>query len=156
MKQDKHLSLFKNGDFCVSLGMLAVTVLMIQQISGIEVSESRMVPYISLFLIGASAVTLLIHSLCAAKEGFSVKSLLLSKKEAVVLVLLLLCWFLIDILGFYTSTFLFSLAVSIVMASKLDFKKLLKLILFNFIFTAIIYFLFTYVLGLLLPEGFII
>lgn len=153
MKQNKRLSFSKNGDFWVSAGMLIVTALMIQQIAGIEVSESRMVPYVSLFLIGVSAITLLIHSLFSAENGFTAKSLFLSKKETAVLLLLLLCYFLVGILGFYTSTFLFSLEVSILMTAKLSFKKLLKLILFNFVFIAIIFSVFTYVLVLALPEG---
>lgn len=142
-----------NPQTIIALCMLLFSGVLLQQIFTIHPVESRLLPVFSFILCAVSSLALLLKSVFGGGERASLCSLLFSKKECAVLVLLLLSWWLMDILGFYSVTFLFLMALSILMEGMLSPKALLRPLACNLIFTMVLYLCFSVLLQMSTPRG---
>lgn len=145
----------KNRNLYVSLGMLALSGVLLWQTLTIKVEDSRMLPLLSFALCGISGVVLLIQSLMG-RENDETGKLLFSKKEWLAIAVLLACWALMPVLGFFASIFLMLMALSLIMADTWSMKTLGRQALLNLIFTAVLYVVFVVLLQMVTPSGLII
>lgn len=145
----------KDKNLYVSLGMLALSGVLLWQTLTIKVIDSRMLPLISFALCGISGVTLLIQSLIG-RENDETGKLLFSQKEWLAIVALLACWALMPVLGFFASIFLMLVALSLIMTDAWSVRTLGRRMIFNLIFTAALYVVFVVLLQMVTPSGLII
>jgi hypothetical protein len=90
----------------------------------------------------------------AKKHGLTVPKLTLIKTGLLVFIFGMLM--LVRIIGIYTCIFLINSAIILTITCVeygLNRKKLLRMLLYNFIVTVVVFVLFNIVLGVLTPEG---
>jgi hypothetical protein len=114
-----------------------------------------MMPTFTLVVTGVSALSLLVRSFMNDSDG-KARILLFSKKEIVMTIMLLLTANIISFIGFYTASFLLALGIGMLMESTITKKVLLRTVLRALILMAVVYIMFSLLLGMYLPRGVLI
>ncbi|MDY0287569.1 MAG: tripartite tricarboxylate transporter TctB family protein [Sphaerochaeta sp.] len=153
MKSVKKMFLTK--DLYVALVMLVFSGINLWQISTIRIPASRMMPTFTLVVTGASALSLLVRSFMHEPDG-QAKLLLFAKKEIIMIIMLLVTANIISVVGFYTSSFLLALGIGLLMETTMTKKTLLAIGLRALILMAVVYIMFSLLLGMYLPRGVLI
>lgn len=121
----------------------------------IKIPASRMMPTFTLVVTGASALSLLVRSLMHEPDG-QAKLLLFAKKEIIMIIMLLVTVNIISVVGFYTSSFLLALGIGLLMETTITKKGLLAIGLRALVLMAVVYIMFSLLLGMYLPRGVLI
>lgn len=146
-------TLLKNAEFYLVLMMYAFCGALAWQISKIDITESRMLPIVALVISVASA-SINLFQLVRGNGGFvQLKDVCLNRKELAVFLLLLIANVLYEILGFYTTIFLFSLGVMGVLEMPLNRDKAVKGLVYISVMMGLIYLCFSIILGMVTPAG---
>lgn len=151
MKEKRKI--YAYADFAVAVFMILFSLLLLQQITGIRIKESRILPFFAFALCAISGAAMLIQSIRHQDLNKPLKKLFLAKKEVVVFVLLLICWALIDILGFYVSISLFLIPVSLLLESEINKETVVKAIAVDAVLAIIIYIGFAVLFKMSTPRG---
>lgn len=114
-----------------------------------------MMPTFTLVVTGASALSLLVRSLMHEPDG-QAKLLLFAKKEIIMIIMLLVTVNIISVVGFYTSSFLLALGIGLLMETTITKKGLLAIGLRALVLMAVVYIMFSLLLGMYLPRGVLI
>ena len=146
---------FSTKDLYVAIVMLLFSGINLWQIFTIKVPASRMMPTFTLVVTGVSALSLLVRSFMNDSDG-KARILLFSKKEIVMTIMLLLTANIISFIGFYTASFLLALGIGMLMESTITKKVLLRTVLRALILMAVVYIMFSLLLGMYLPRGVLI
>ncbi|MEG0179562.1 MAG: hypothetical protein RR654_08415, partial [Oscillospiraceae bacterium] len=101
-KTNDKAPIWRCADFYVATFMLVVSAVAAWQIASIEVPQSRLLPIITLMLLIASAACLLWRTI-RGERVTNALLLLFTRRESVLLAMILADYLLINILGFYTS-----------------------------------------------------
>ena len=153
---DKKISLWKNTEFYIALGMLLFDGILIWQIFTISHGDSRMLPVFTCFIVTVSAAGQLYSVFKHRERGGNIKSVLLKKKELGVFLMLLASWLLYDVLGFYTTVFLLLVGVTLLIQAPLTPKKMIAGLIYDVVLMILIYVCFAILLGMVTPTGLII
>lgn len=148
MKAEKIL---KSTDFYVGLAILASFMIMIWQILGISVTESRIFPSIATAITGISGISLIIKTIRNPDED--AKHLIISIKELLALVILIIGYFLYSLIGFYTTLFFVVTGIALVIKFPISRKSILFSLAYGLIVTAVCFICFYLILGLYTPVG---
>lgn len=146
---------FISKDFYVAIIMLLFSGINLWQIFTIKIPASRMMPFFTLVITSVSALSLLVRSFMSDPDG-KARILLFSKKEIIMIIMLLITVNIISFVGFYTSSFLLALGIGMLMESTITKKALLAIVIRALILMAVVYILFSLLLGMYLPHGVLI
>ena len=150
MEKEKRLG--RNGEFYLLLAMILFCAVLAWQISVITVPESRIFPLFILVVTGAATVLQALHVFWK-KDFLDIRQALLSRREWVAFLVLLLSCFCFDILGFYATIFLVLIAVSLLVQPKLTKKAVISSLVFDVILLGVLYLCFGMLLKLATPTG---
>lgn len=143
-----------NQGVCIAGVMLLISCMLLWQALTIRIQESRMLPLIAFGLCGVSGLLLLLQSL-RGKEGGSPAELLFTRREWLLIAMLLACWVLMPRLGFYASIWLLLVGIRVLMANEMTGRKLLGQLAGSLVFTALLYIVFGVLLQMITPSGLI-
>jgi hypothetical protein len=144
--------IFRNNDLMVGLVFLVFGVILLQQTLLIDVPESRLFPYITIGIILISGIALVIRGIIQKQSG-NTGVFKLAKKELIILAMLLITYFAINILGFYTSIYLFLIVSYLYIEGTWSKPAVTTSLIFNTILIMILYLSFTVFLGMTTPTG---
>lgn len=148
--------LMKNGDFIVFLSMLAFSLFLLSQIVIIKIPESKILPIVALIISLCATFSQLVMCIRKTIPNLSIGSIVVKKQEFVVTLILVITTVLISFLGFYTSLFLGSVAISFVVLKPLSKDKIVKGLLFSSGLLIFSYIAFGLALGIVTPRGLLI
>lgn len=150
MGEEKRLG--RNGEFYLLLAMILFCAVLAWQIWVITVPESRIFPLFILMVSGAATVLQALHVFWK-KDFLDIRQALLTRREWVAFLILLLSCFLFDILGFYATIFLVLIAISLLVQPKLTKKAVISSLVFDVILLGVLYLCFGVLLKLATPTG---
>lgn len=150
---ENKTSLFKKADIYVSLAMFAFSGIILFQVFNTKIEESRLMPIMIFVLAFASALALLVQTVRGKDNVAEIGELKFSKKELIVTVILFGCYYLIKVLGFYSSVFLLTLGVSLVLWELKKPINVLWLLIYNIVLIVLLYVVFGNLFGMVMPSG---
>ncbi|MFA7591980.1 MAG: tripartite tricarboxylate transporter TctB family protein [Sphaerochaetaceae bacterium] len=148
----KHSKITQNT--IIASVMILFSLINAWQIFTIKVPESRLMPILTFSLTFISGISLMIRS-CIKPDMNKLSVLLFTKKEMIMAVLLLASVYLIEIIGFYTSSFLLVFAIGVLLSKRIDKKIFVMIILRSTVLMLIVFVMFTLLLSMYLPHGII-
>jgi hypothetical protein len=153
IKMPAAVPLCKRADLYVSLVMFAFSAAVFWQIVNINISDSRIMPSL-VFLVSIVSATANLVQIVRKKDNIAeIGKFKLSTKELTVLALLFVCWYFIDILGFYSALFLLTLGISSVLWNLGTMRNVMAMMLYNVVLIIFTYMVFAIVFGMVMPKG---
>ncbi len=146
----------KNSDFMVSLFFLVIGGVLLEQTLSITVEQSRIFPFVAIGIILISGIVLLIRSLSHQPDQNRAIVFKFSKKELVVLAMLIITYFAASLIGFFTSIYLFLVVSYLYIEGTWSRSALKTSLLFNSVLITILYVCFSVFLGMVTPNGLLI
>lgn len=152
MLHDMKKIFFKNNDLIVGIIFLIFGAALLQQTLLITVDRSRIFPFVAIGIILISGIALLINGFIKTVPN-NTEVFKLAKKELITLVILLITYFAIRVLGFYTSIYLFLMVCYLYIEGTWSKSAVITAFIFNSILIVILYVSFTMLLGMTMPTG---
>lgn len=143
-----------NSEFFLGIIMFVVVGILTWQITIIKIPESRIFPIVSLVIMALSSVAIIVNSL--KKTGSNLRSILLKKKQILLILALVISYPLFEILGFYTTLFLLLLTVLSIQNPNKNKKNIIFIITYSAVVIIICFICFYLLLGLITPSGVLI
>ena len=97
---------YKSNDFIIGSVFLSFSALTLLEIQKIKNPEGRYIPVLAALLIGLASVSLIIKAL-TGKSGSASNKLFYNSKEIIMIASLLLFYFSMRTIGFYTTSLLY-------------------------------------------------
>lgn len=144
-----------NAEFYLFCGMALFSLFVLWQSVVIDVEESRLIPLV-IFLLAAGSTALQGWAVFYKRTCSEGKQVLLRKKEWAAFLALLASYWGYQCLGFYTTSFLVLMAVSLLVQERLTVKTALSVLAFDAGFLLITYLCFGVLLKLSTPAGLLI
>ncbi len=130
--------------------LLGVIVLAWESIK-IKNSQSAMFVFLVLGGMFISTIFIIISGIRSKQNDW--KLLAYKKKELMILAILILSYFLIKVIGFYSVIFIITLSVYLIVEGIKDKKDVLNALIYTIVLTAFIVLVCTYVLKISFPSG---
>jgi len=146
----------KNNDFMVALLFLVIGAALLQQALLITVEQSRIFPYAAIGIILISGIALLFRSFSHKPEQDSTNVFKFSKKELVILALMIITYFATSLIGFFISIYLFLIVSYLYIEGTWSRSAFKTSLLFNTVLIIILYVCFSVFLGMVTPNGLLI
>ena len=149
----------QNSDAVVGFIMLLLSVFVVMLIMQIKSEESRIMPLFAVALIAGSALILVFRTLVLRKSPNA--ALMHKKREIIVWAMYVVFFILIHVIGFFTSSFLFTCVCFLYLRGGFtregfDKKKLLVTLVFALLFVIATYLCFIAGFKVSLPRGILI
>lgn len=143
---------YKKADFYVSILLMLFGGAILQQELIIEESISKLFPLIVVCMVFICAIGILISTLIG-KDMSHYKVLIFTKREIVLICMLLITYFMMTVLGFYTSLGLLLLVSLIYIDGNLKLKTFAVSSVYTVVFMTLIYLTFSLFLKISTPVG---
>lgn len=144
--------IFRNNDGMVGLVFLIFGAVLLQQTLLIDIPQSRLFSYCAIVMILISGIALVISGIAKKGPG-NAGAGKLAKRELIILMMLLIAYFAINILGFYTSVYLFLIVSYLYIEGTWSKSAVITAFIFNTMLIGILYLSFTVFLGMMTPTG---
>jgi hypothetical protein len=144
--------IFRNNDGMVGLVFLIFGAVLLQQTLLIDIPQSRLFSYCAIGIMLISGIALVISGIIKKSPG-NAGAFKMAKKELIILVMLLIAYFSINILGFYTSVYLFLIVSYLYIEGTWSKPAVATALIFNTLLIIILYLSFTVFLGMMTPAG---
>jgi len=152
----KIQNMLKNSDFIVSIIFLLLGFILLQQTIVIKEEQSRLFPWIGVIIFFISGVSLMAGAIKKKGRDDNNKELKFGKKELIVFSMLIVNYFTLKMLGFYTSIFLLLVFVYLCIEDSWSKGAIKSSIIFSLVFTVILYLVFAIFLKIVIPAGLLI
>ena len=144
--------LSSNAELYISLMMFLVAGILGWQITRITVAQSRLFPLFIFFLMTACAVVQL-WFVVTKREVADMSTIKLTVREGVFIAALVLTYPLYGMLGFYATTLLLAIILSMITIFPSSFKTNVLMIAYSIVLVLICYVCFAVILGMQTPVG---
>lgn len=151
------MSVIKNNDFLMGLFLIIASIVL--YINTLELSsDAQLFPNIIILIIFVNAFVMIIKSIKASKTQPKTTGQRKTVNQHVLLMIgsLFIYYFLISIIGFYASSFLFALSSYLLMNKSIAINSIMKGGIFGISFIVVVYILFHVLLKLSTPSGILI
>ncbi|KJS82599.1 MAG: hypothetical protein JM58_14685 [Peptococcaceae bacterium BICA1-8] len=149
MGDNSQVAVFNKKDFFTGISFLVISLLIYIQTTTLP-PEAALFPRISISIISLTGIVILVKSL---KSKVRKSSTIMSKNVIIAFIGLLVTYFLLKILGFYSTVFLFILFMFLHIKKERKLITVLKASIFSLFSTIILYLAFYKVMSLMTPTG---
>jgi hypothetical protein len=148
----KNLPFYKSNNFIIGSVFLAFSVYTLLEIQKIKNPEGRYIPIFAAILICLASISLISKTLIQTSENTSSK-LFYNSKEIIMIASLLLFFFSMSTIGFYTTSFLYLIPMYLYVKKDLSKRSVMQSVIFSSILVIILYAGLGLSLRIIFPSG---